>query len=44
MIKDNWKPKICNSNKEFPYLIIDNWYKEISHDMVCYILIKVFLI
>ena len=28
MIKNNWKPQICNSNKEFPYLIIDNWYNK----------------
>ena len=25
-IKQNWKIKINNKNKQFPYLIIDNWY------------------
>jgi len=28
MIKDNWKPIIYNSNKEFPFLVIDNWYNK----------------
>lgn len=34
MIKNNWKPQICNSNKEFPYLIIDNWYSKKEEELV----------
>jgi len=34
MIKNNWKPQICNSNKEFPYLIIDNWYSKEEEKLV----------
>jgi Rps23 Pro-64 3,4-dihydroxylase Tpa1-like proline 4-hydroxylase len=29
-----WKPLICNSNKEFPYLIIDNWYTKKEEQMI----------
>jgi len=29
-----WKPLICNSNKQFPYLIIDNWYTKKEEQMV----------
>ena len=34
LIKDNWKPQICNSNKEFPYLIVDNWYNKKEEKLV----------
>jgi len=33
-IKDNWKAQICNSNKEFPYLIVDNWYNKEEEKLV----------
>ena len=34
LIKDNWKPQICNSNKEFPYLIVDNWYNKEEEKLI----------
>ena len=34
MNKTNWKPKICNSNKEFPYLIVDNWYNKQEEKLI----------